>query len=235
MSTFDAVRPFLPGFHLIDWPRNGMDGRPTRRVGEVPGAVQDAEHLLALLETAGPDGAPVEEAILVGHSMSGPVIEAFARLHPERAAGLVFLDASIPPSDGRPKGLSRSRVSQAVRRAWDRAGLTRSLTRWAPHPERLVNVDVDNAALDWMIEEATLLRQRQDMRDIPVAVVVATLGLPFQGIWVKRQKAYTQTLRQSGAPRAELHVVKPATHLVQCDSAGRVASIIRHVARQADR
>ncbi len=233
MSTFDDVAALLPDELIIPWPRNGMDGRSTRRMGEVPGAIQDARHLHDLLETAGPGGSRVEQALLVGHSMSGPVIEAFGRLFPERTAGLVFLDASIPRSSGQPKGLSRAKVRAAVRDAWKRSHITRFLSSWSRHPERLLNVDIDNAALEWMIEEATLLRPTHPLNDVPVAVVVATLGLPFQGIWVGRQRAFRDMLRASGAPRAALHVVRPATHLVQKDAPGRIVSIIRSVVRQA--
>lgn len=43
------------------------------------------------------DAAGVDRAVLVGHSMGGWYVEACARLHPSRVAGLVLVDASLAP------------------------------------------------------------------------------------------------------------------------------------------
>lgn len=50
-----------------------------------------AEDLDNLLTAIG-ETAPV---VLVGHSWGGPILRVFADLHPERVAGLVFVDATI--------------------------------------------------------------------------------------------------------------------------------------------
>jgi pimeloyl-ACP methyl ester carboxylesterase len=50
-----------------------------------------ADDLLALLDAVG-ETSPV---VLVGHSWGGPVLRLFADRHPERVAGLVFVDASL--------------------------------------------------------------------------------------------------------------------------------------------
>lgn len=50
-----------------------------------------ADDLLGLLDGLGES----EPVILVGHSWGGPVIRLFADHHPERVAGLVFVDATL--------------------------------------------------------------------------------------------------------------------------------------------
>ncbi|TDD56855.1 alpha/beta hydrolase [Kribbella antibiotica] len=65
-----------------------------------------ADDLTALLDARG-ETAPV---ILVGHSWGGPILRLFCERHPDRVAGLVFIDATVtevmPESDS--KLLSRS-------------------------------------------------------------------------------------------------------------------------------
>ncbi|GAA1353185.1 DUF998 domain-containing protein [Falsarthrobacter nasiphocae] len=231
MDSFDDVRAALSEHHQVTWARPGMDGAPSREEGDMPGSVVDAKALLEVLDHAGPGGRPVGRAILVGHSMSGPVIETFARLYPERVAGLVFLDASIPPSGGRSKGVRRDRVARSVRRAWARSGLTRLISRASGHPDRLPNVDVENAAYPWYIEEATQVRNAKPMPDVPVEVVVAHRGVPFTGFWIRQQRDYVRLLHDTGATRARLTVVRPSGHLVQKEHPLQVAEIIRRVIR----
>ena len=40
-------------------------------------------------------GEKLEKVVLVGHSMGGAVVRQYARLHPERVVGLVFIDAPL--------------------------------------------------------------------------------------------------------------------------------------------
>jgi pimeloyl-ACP methyl ester carboxylesterase len=58
--------------------------------GHVPTAQEAAEDLAALLDVLDLR----EPVILVGHSVAGLVLRAFASAHPTRVAGLVFVDAS---------------------------------------------------------------------------------------------------------------------------------------------
>jgi pimeloyl-ACP methyl ester carboxylesterase len=50
-----------------------------------------SDDLLALLDAR----HEVEPVVLVGHSWGGPILRVFADRHPERVAGLVFVDASL--------------------------------------------------------------------------------------------------------------------------------------------
>lgn len=80
-----AERAFLvsvdrPGFGLTD------AGRAE------PSLAAQVEWILPVL-----DLAKTPKAILVGHSLGGPVIARFAMDHPDRVAGLLFLSASVDP------------------------------------------------------------------------------------------------------------------------------------------
>ncbi|MFD5215995.1 alpha/beta fold hydrolase [Microbacterium sp. NPDC058345] len=50
-----------------------------------------AEDLTSLLDAIGES----EPVVLVGHSWGGPIIRCFADRHPERVAGMVFVDATV--------------------------------------------------------------------------------------------------------------------------------------------
>jgi pimeloyl-ACP methyl ester carboxylesterase len=79
----------------------GSDPDPADRTLE-----RIVDDLTALLDAVGADG-PV---LLVGHSWGGPILRLFCERHPERVAGLVFVDASIAEimSDRDRRVLSRS-------------------------------------------------------------------------------------------------------------------------------
>lgn len=65
-----------------------------------PSLAGEAERIKALLTTPGvlaPGAAPIGPAVVVGFSLSGFHVEAFARLYPELVAGVVLIDASAEP------------------------------------------------------------------------------------------------------------------------------------------
>jgi len=65
-----------------------------------PTLAGEAERIRALLTTPGvlaPGAAPIGPAVVVGFSLSGFHVEAFARLHPELVAGVVLIDPSAEP------------------------------------------------------------------------------------------------------------------------------------------
>lgn len=67
----------------------GSDADPQDRTLE-----RIVDDLVALLDVLG-ETAPV---VLVGHSWGGPILRVFADRHPERVAGLVFVDATLAES-----------------------------------------------------------------------------------------------------------------------------------------
>jgi pimeloyl-ACP methyl ester carboxylesterase len=68
--------------------------------------------MIALLDDAG-----VQRAVLVGHSLGAYVVARLAAEHPERAAGLVLLDAGLPlPAPDDPQEMMETAVANAVMR-----------------------------------------------------------------------------------------------------------------------
>ncbi|MGW6916852.1 alpha/beta fold hydrolase [Kitasatospora sp. NPDC054939] len=90
---WDLVVPFLTPYRTVvrfDRPGYGLSapepaGRP------VQSAAGEAARILGVLDALGLR----EPATVAGHSLAGFHAEAFARLYPERTAGLVMLDGSV--------------------------------------------------------------------------------------------------------------------------------------------
>ncbi|GAA2799799.1 alpha/beta hydrolase [Kitasatospora sp. CM 4170] len=93
---WDLVVPFLTPYRTVvrfDRPGYGLSGsEPADRPG--PTVVGEAERIRAVLDGIGVTGP----CTVVGHSLAGFHVEAFARLNPERTAGLVLLDGSVESS-----------------------------------------------------------------------------------------------------------------------------------------
>jgi pimeloyl-ACP methyl ester carboxylesterase len=71
---------------LIDLPGHGLSDKPHR--------AYPIEFFARAIEAVMRD-AQVERAVLIGHSLGGPISYAFLRLFPEKATGLVLVDAFV--------------------------------------------------------------------------------------------------------------------------------------------
>jgi pimeloyl-ACP methyl ester carboxylesterase len=113
---WDPVVPLLAGrATLVRFDRPGLGWSEPAPLP--PSLAGEADRISALLTTPGvlaPGAGPLGRAVVVGHSLAGFHVEAFARLHPELAAGLVLVDASAepdaPPPD--PPELAERRLAQ---------------------------------------------------------------------------------------------------------------------------
>jgi pimeloyl-ACP methyl ester carboxylesterase len=86
-ADWDRVLDDLaPGGRVCAYDRAGVGQSPPRAVGL--GVLDKARELRGLLDQIGENG-PI---ILVGHSNGALYVEAFARLYPERVAGLVYVN-----------------------------------------------------------------------------------------------------------------------------------------------
>ena len=88
---------------LIDLPGHGLS--------EKPEVAYTQERFARAIEAVMSD-AGVERAVLVGHSMGGPVALTFLRLFPARTKALVLVDAFIPkpPKDDADKAMQKARM-----------------------------------------------------------------------------------------------------------------------------
>jgi pimeloyl-ACP methyl ester carboxylesterase len=93
---------------LVDLPGHGKSDKPD--VSYTP--ERFARAVEAVMKEAG-----VERAVLVGHSMGTPVALTFLRLFPEKSAGLVMVDGSIPqpPKDDAERAAQKARMEPFLR------------------------------------------------------------------------------------------------------------------------
>ncbi len=173
--VFDDFGPsFTDAYRVFAFTRRGYgeSGRP--RDGYDTGTL--AEDVRTLLDSLG-----VARAVLVGHSVAGDELVEFAVRHPERTAGLVFLDA-----------------------AYDRSRTTRRLLGMAvlgqlpPVPPRPTGRDraSADAARDYL---ARIYGVRW-----PVGEIAATRVFDSRGRWVRdatRGSTNAQVMRGECAPR----------------------------------
>ena len=102
---WDRVVPLLAGLApVLRFDRPGLGWSEPAAVP--PTLAGEAERIRALLATPGvlaPGAPPAGRAVLVGHSLAGFHVEAFARLHPELVAGIVLVDGSAEPEAPAPE------------------------------------------------------------------------------------------------------------------------------------
>ncbi|MFL6116550.1 MAG: alpha/beta fold hydrolase [Catenulispora sp.] len=243
---WDPVVPMLAGDHRLvrfdrpglGWsqPEFGPDGRPATQT-----LAGEAERLGRVLDGVGVPG-PV---ILVAHSYGAFHAEAFARTHPERVAGVVFVDASTEPDiTPAPGGVGRA-VGQAVVRATTLLGLTQvvgpgirrlvyraaSTTGRDPDPvtaravyrsSRVAGAVANElASYRSVAVELLELRCERPFPEVLVQVLVGTAG--GQGArWFERQRAFAGLF-----PGAEVVELPDAKHLIAADRPDAVATAVR--------
>ncbi|MFJ3584106.1 alpha/beta fold hydrolase [Streptomyces sp. NPDC090127] len=249
MSWFDwdPVVPLLAPHRTVvrfDRPGHGLSAP----AAVPPSATGEGHRIAGLLDALSLPG-PVT---VVGHSIAGFHAEAFARLHPARAAGLVLVDASVEEDARTPaapalrtaaaRGLGAllsaagapAALGPAVRRA------TVRLSRAAggdPAPAALVRrcyrtsrvlhgTLLENTHYRAVAAELLALRERAPLPpDVPVTVLAAPDG---SARWAGRQHALARRLG------ARYEAVEPSGHLVMLDRPDAVARAVLH-ARETPR
>ncbi|MEV4442994.1 alpha/beta hydrolase [Streptomyces sp. NPDC049577] len=245
MGWFDwePVVPLLTPYRTVvrfDRPGLGFSAP----AGEVPSAAGEADRIAGVLDALGLTGP----ATIVGHSLAGFHGEAFARLHPERAAGLVLVDSSVEenaralPARELRAAAARARaatlaatglplaVGPAARRLFVRAG---SVKRQDPAPADLVRrtygsgrvaraVLLENAHYRDVAAELEELRARHPLPPLPVTVLAASPGTGswLERRWLQRQRALAERLD------ARFEAVAPAGHLLMYDRPQAIAAAV---------
>ncbi|MCX4233156.1 alpha/beta fold hydrolase [Streptomyces ortus] len=247
MSWFDwdPVVPLLAPYRTVvrfDRPGLGLSGPAPARAW--PTLTGEARRIARVLDAAGAD-TPVT---VVGHSLAGFHCEAFARLYPERTAGLVLVDAGVEeePRPSRAPAL-RNTATRACGTLLAGAGLPRALGpllrrtavragrrngRGDPAPYDLVRraystsrslraALAENATYRDQAVELADLRERP-LPDVPVTVLAAHADPDSGGSrhWLDRQERLAERLGGT------FRVAAPAGHLVMLDRPQDVAAAI---------
>ncbi|QES26818.1 alpha/beta hydrolase [Streptomyces venezuelae] len=226
---WDPVVPLLaPHRTVVRFDRPGLGLSGHARVA--PTARDEAERIVRVLDAVGLGGAPVTA---VGHSLAGFHMEAFARLFPERTAGLVLVDSSV---EERPRTLLPRGMRVAATRACGTLLCTTGLPRavgpalrrlTAPTPWAWLygSSRVWRAALmeyvtygDTARELAALRRRLPLPEGAPVTVLAAYGGGSRR--WLGRQR------RLAHALDASFRVAAPSGHLVMRDRPAEVARAV---------
>ncbi|MEU7042282.1 alpha/beta hydrolase [Streptomyces varsoviensis] len=212
-----------------------------------PTAAGEADRVAGVLDALGLPGP----ATVVGHSLAAFHAEAFARLHPERTAGVVLVDGSVEedPSPAPARDL-RTAAARARGRAVTAVGLPRALgptlrrltvratsvRRTDPAPGDLLRrcygsgrvaraVLLENARYRDVAAELIALRAERPLPPVPVAVLAASHGNGswFERRWLDRQRRLAELLD------ARFETVAPAGHLLMLDRPQAVADAVLSV------
>ncbi|MCZ0995680.1 alpha/beta hydrolase [Streptomyces noursei] len=206
-----------------------------------PDLVDEADRIAGLLDALG-HRAP---ATVVGHSMAGFHVEAFARLHPDRCDGLVLVDGSVEEDPGPGCRARSARPGRAGRPVCSPPpGCRTSSARRAPpaHPRRdggpprhrglgagrlphqpgAAGLRPGERRLPYQAADLAELRRHRPLPAVPVTVLAAYDGSesPRQLRWLARQRALAAELG------GRCTLAAPAGHLVMADAPEAVARAV---------
>ncbi|MFJ3218125.1 alpha/beta fold hydrolase [Kitasatospora sp. NPDC086801] len=245
---WDLVVPFLTPYRTVvrfDRPGYGLSAPEPATGRPAPTAVGEAARIRAVL-----DGLGLREpCTVVGHSLAGFHVEAFARLHPDRAAGLVLVDSSVEPAarpypapgarDLAARALAGAatavavpyllgptarrlvaRLSTVCREDLAPAPLVRHCYRTGRALRALLREN--GRYLDLAAEVDELRRTRPLPEDLPVTVLAADDGCRSRRTedWLAGQRELAALLG------ADYRTTAPAGHLVMFDRPDAVASAV---------
>lgn len=197
-AVFSYDRPgYAPGFGGKRF-KSDKDGRRTGR--------EIATHLRALLNAAGID----PPYVLVGHSIGGPYVLAFAKLYPGDTAGIVLVD-------GRPPDFSVV-CEQADVGVCKPPAL---LIAMMPSHQRLEVKGID--------ETESFCPRPQDLGRIPITLIAATepqitSSRALQDLWMQEQQAFA-----SGAAAGRYVEATGSSHYVHRKRPDLVVAEIRRL------
>ncbi|MFD9716810.1 alpha/beta fold hydrolase [Streptomyces sp. NPDC059076] len=244
---WDPVVPLLAPHRTVvrfDRPGHGLSGPAL----VPPSLAGEAHRIAALVRALDPTGPPAHEprtgVTVVGHSIAGFHVEAFARLHPSMTAGVVLVDSSVEEGVRTPAAPAlRTAAALGVGSALGAVGVPAALgpttrrlaVRLArtgggdPAPRELVRrcyattrvlrgALLENAHYRAVAVELLALRER---RPLPIGVPVTVLAASTGG---RRRLARQQRL--ATVLGARYREIGPAGHLLMLDRPDAVARAV---------
>lgn len=187
-----------------------------------------------------------EPVVLVGHSWGGPIIRLFSERHPERVAGLVFVDASVAELMS-PRSARVIALSFAVTSLLVRLGATKLIRKLAlPHPSPAISsADLDLLLRDYACTRAMRTGRReaaQIVAALPTMRRLQAAGTPdvpticLQAGRVERGMAKARPLfnqvvadLMAAAPNGRAVVVEGTGHLIPQENPAVVRAAILEV------
>jgi pimeloyl-ACP methyl ester carboxylesterase len=240
---WDPVVPLLTPYRTVlrfDRPGYGLSAPSPA----APTAAGEAERIRLILDALGIR----DRCTMVGHSLAAFHVEAFARLHPDRVAGLVLLDGSTEPDPHPlPGPVLRDRsagvlagaltacavpylLGPTARRLTARATTVLrtdlaplALVRRCYRPGRALRTFLrENVHYLDVAAELAELRRRAPMPSVPVTAVAAVRHRHSWRArrWVRRQGELAALLG------AEVRICSPSGHLLMFDRPADVASAV---------
>ncbi|MEU5401709.1 alpha/beta hydrolase [Streptomyces sp. NPDC005963] len=244
---WDPVVPLLAPHRTVvrfDRPGHGLSAPAL----VPPSAVGEGHRIAAVVRALGPAADLAAGAgtgvTVVGHSIAGFHVEAFARLHPSMTAGVVLVDSSVEEDARTPAAPALRTAAAAVaggalgavgvpaavgptaRRLAVRSARTgggdpapRDLVRRCYGTTRVLRgALLENAHYRAVAAELLALRERRPLpAGVPVTVLAASAGGPR---WLARQQRLAAVLG------ARFHEVRPAGHLLMLDRPDAVARAV---------
>lgn len=246
-AAWDGVAADLAADHrVVRYDRPGLgDARAER--SRPPHLHDEVAHLRRVVqETTGAGAFPTggrgpgadQQVVLVAHSMSWFIAEAFARSDPGAVAGLVSVDGSAEEHPRARWGIEN-----------DARLFLAGALRWVPVVgRRLRTTLLEDAAYIRMASELVRVRRHLPLPLVPTTLLVAARRwVPGSGRWLRRQRhlatVYRTELTRTAAGHAEpatpalsepatsarVRVVafRDAGHLVMRDQPQRLAAVVR--------
>ena len=229
-------------------------GRSSSLVGAA-GMTQHADDLLAVLDHLG-----VDRATLVGHSMGGFVVTAFAERHPGRTAGVLLVDGGLPLPAPPPGVTTEQALAATIGPAAQRLTMTFAsvedyLDFWRDHPalgedwgpavEAYLAYDLtgeppnlrSSVSLDAVRDDSAGMLAGDDVARRPNALPEGTVFLRAPcGLLAEPGGLYPPELVKAHAgayPRIDIREVADTNHytvLLGARGAGVVARVLEEVA-----
>jgi len=156
--------------------------------------------------------AKVKRATLVGHSMGGPVLLAFARRHPEQVTALVAVDAAYSDSQSAQRAKVKGRSFLGPEALKTREVIIRGMFSASTLPATREHVLRVMLAVPADVADGAI----QGMRD-PEFWRQDRIDLPFLEIAADSSKYITLPALRSRFPRAQLRRVRGTGHFLMME------------------